>query len=239
MHLLDLGRDLKDTVADGLVGLDVAVAVDDDRRTRPAVPVEERNLRVRLERFGEAAFGVAEPCGNLRGTKDLEASPQRQLRFAVRVDVGEDDGRAVCERAVEEAARRERDLLLRLWSGIRAGSFEDGLDLVFVVETERDRHAGRSSPERGELGYDDDLIAVRDRIAPASHEVDRGVRPQSRDVCEDGVVALQLAVARGEDHVAREVRGGPLRRGTFAGAQCPDVALRGLDAILLRQTGSS
>src|ERR1700722_4909673 len=50
VHLLDLGRELEDLIADRRVILDSADTFDDQGATCTTVPIEERELRIRRQR---------------------------------------------------------------------------------------------------------------------------------------------------------------------------------------------
>ena len=210
MHLLDLGGQLEDLISDRGIILDSADALDDQCAATATVPEEERELWVRRKRTVQAALGAAQPGTQLRRTEYLEAATKRELWRPVLAGICRDDWCAVDERAVDHAAHDERDLLLRLRPWACRVILADRDDLVLVIERERQSGLRRACTERGKLGVDRDNVTVDAWIAPSTELVYGSARPDTGDVRENRVLALDFSVAYRRNDVWREIRLSPI-----------------------------
>ena len=219
MLLLDFWRQLEDAIAYFFAGLEVRPTLEGQIRARRRIAVHQRHPRVFLERVGHAAVGVTHPDAQLVIAEDLGAAPQRQVRSALLVGIGNDHRRIVGQSGIDDAFdklwnsignRRRRTSLVHLL---------DMADLVLVVEGEG--KGARRQQAATDVGRDGQgPIGVPDWIRPWRRAVDAGHDPEPANHLECVGVALESFVAVaphvGADGIQLYVRS-EMPRGVFRG----------------------
>ena len=158
--LLDVLDHVPHAGADFGVRLDVADALDDERRAGIRIAVEQRDVRVLGDGRGHAARLLAHPDRQLRRAVDLHAAAQRQVRLAVLVDVRHGHRRVVAQRAVDQAAGGIGNGVRLLCRRLRHDLLVDGRNLAVAVEREGQMHFARRCAHGWERGVDASLVAL-------------------------------------------------------------------------------